>query len=72
MLDTLKDLYRIALYIAAIGLPAVLAGYSQVDWATPDWLIFALAVVSALGGATAVGHFTPTESSIDYDEADDE
>lgn len=54
----IDDYYRQTLYILAVALPALAAGYAATSSPLPEWLLFATAVVSALGGGTALGNFT--------------
>lgn len=56
--DRLNDIARRVLYTLAVVLPAIAAGYAATGSALPDWLLFATAVVSALGGGTALGNFS--------------
>ena len=54
-------IYRAALYVVAIGGPALAAGFAAIDQPTPDWLTFVIAVVSALSGGAALTHLSRDE-----------
>lgn len=52
-------IYRAALYVLAIGGPALMAGFAAINEPAPDWLTFVIAVVSALSGGAALSHLSP-------------
>lgn len=54
----IDDIVRQTLYALAVILPALAAGFAATNNPIPEWLLFATAVVSALGGGTALGNFT--------------
>lgn len=54
----IDDIVRQTLYALAAILPALAAGFAATNNPIPKWLLFATAVVSALGGGTALGNFT--------------
>lgn len=55
-LTKVTRIYRAVLYGLAVGIPALMAGYTAIESAPPRQLIFVLAVVSALGGGTALSN----------------